>query len=290
MNIALEVPLSLLPLTKGNSNLNNLVIRSIAGIIFSAVVICSALLGELALGILFLVFASIGLFEFYTITSEASRIPSVNWLGLLMGIALYLVLFFTFTGMMDAKYLWVFALLFSFLCCWILLRVEQKQLFHLAFTITGLIYVILPFSMVNLLAHIDGNFNYEWPVGFFLILWANDSGAYFVGKFLGKNKLYEKVSPNKTWEGLFGGIAFAFLVGWMLSMIFLTVPLKHWLIVSLIISIFGNLGDLFESMIKRRFNVKDSGSIMPGHGGALDRFDGLLIAMPVVICYLILFS
>lgn len=270
--------------------MNNLVIRSIAGIIFSVVVICSALLGELALGILFLVFSTIGLYEFYAITSEGTRNPTVKWLGLLMGIALYLVLFFVFTDVIEARYLWIFAALFSIICCSILLQIEQRQMQNLAFTVMGLIYVVVPFALVNLLAHIDGTFNYEWPVGFFLILWANDSGAYFVGKFLGKTKLYERVSPNKTWEGLFGGIAFAFAVAWGLSILFASVPLHQWLVVSLIISIFGNLGDLFESMLKRRFNVKDSGSIMPGHGGALDRFDGLLLAMPVVICYLILFS
>lgn len=270
--------------------MNNLVIRSIAGIIFSVVVICSALLGELALGILFLVFSSIGLYEFYTITSEGAKSATVKWLGFLIGIALYLVLFFVFTDTIEVKYLWIFAALFSLLCCALLMRIEQKQMVNLAFTIMGLLYVVIPFSLVNLLAHIDGQFNYEWPVGFFLILWANDSGAYFIGKFYGRTKLYEKVSPNKTWEGLFGGIAFAFAVAWALSHFFDTVPLNQWLVVSVIISIFGNLGDLFESMLKRRFNVKDSGSIMPGHGGALDRFDGLLIAMPVVICYLILFS
>ncbi|MFM9983986.1 MAG: phosphatidate cytidylyltransferase [Flavobacteriales bacterium] len=270
--------------------MNNLVIRSIAGIIFSVVVICSALLGELALGILFLVFSSIGLYEFYTITSESSKNPEVKWIGLLLGIALYLVLFFVFTDVIEVKFLWIFPALLSVLFCALLLRIEQKQMEHLAFTLMGLIYVVFPFSLVNLLAHVDGQFNYEWPVGFFLILWANDTGAYITGKFLGKTKLYEKVSPNKTWEGLMGGIVFAFAVAWILSHYFISVPLNQWLVVSVIISIFGNLGDLFESMLKRRFNVKDSGSIMPGHGGALDRFDGLLMSMPVVICYLILFS
>jgi phosphatidate cytidylyltransferase len=124
------------------------------------------------------------------------------------------------------------------------------------------------------------------PIGFFFILWANDTAAYFVGRFLGKNKLYEKVSPNKTWEGLFGGVAFAIFFGWLFAKYVDVLPSSQWMWIAAIIAVFGNLGDLFESHLKRSYGVKDSGKIIPGHGGVLDRFDGLLLALPLVIFYI----
>lgn len=266
--------------------MNNLVIRALAGFVFSVLVICSAWLGPLALGLLFLIFSTIGLYEFYSLNREKQHLKSFKWTGLAFGVIIYLLLCFLFNGFMDAKYLWLIAVLGVTMLCLQLVKLEASMIANVAVTWFGWIYVILPFALINLLANITGEFSYELPVGFFLILWANDSGAYLIGKYVGRTKLYEKVSPNKTWEGLFGGIVFAFATAYILSQYFISIPWNQWIMISLIISIFGNLGDLFESQLKRTMGVKDSGNIIPGHGGVLDRFDGLLFSLPIVLFYL----
>ena len=131
-----------------------------------------------------------------------------------------------------------------------------------------------------------GHYNLQLALGLKILLWASDSGAYFVGKFFGRRKLFERISPKKTWEGLFGGMAVSLLTAFIWAQNTDFMPQHHWYILSLIIVIVGTWGDLVESMFKRNINIKDSGQFLPGHGGVLDRFDGLLMAAPVVMCYL----
>jgi phosphatidate cytidylyltransferase len=126
-------------------------------------------------------------------------------------------------------------------------------------------------------------------MGFLIILWSNDTGAYLSGRALGRTKLFERISPNKTWEGFIGGVLLAMGVAFGLSYWFGTLTKLEWVMIAAIIGIFGTLGDLVESMLKRSLGIKDSGSILPGHGGFLDRFDGLLIAAPLVYILLTLF-
>jgi phosphatidate cytidylyltransferase len=120
----------------------------------------------------------------------------------------------------------------------------------------------------------------------YFFIWINDTGAYLVGSFIGKNKMYERISPGKTWEGTIGGVLLCIGVSFVVAKLFPQLELKHWMAVSAIVAVFGTLGDLIESMLKRTAGVKDSGSIMPGHGGVLDRFDSLIFATPFVFTYL----
>jgi phosphatidate cytidylyltransferase len=126
----------------------------------------------------------------------------------------------------------------------------------------------------------------ELLIGFFIILWSNDVFAYIVGSLIGRAKLYERVSPKKTWEGTIGGITFSIVAAFIISRFFLSIDTTNWLALGFLISIFATLGDLIESLLKRQAGVKDSGNIMPGHGGILDRFDGVIFAIPVVYIYL----
>ena len=119
-----------------------------------------------------------------------------------------------------------------------------------------------------------------------MILWTNDTFAYVVGKKFGKRKLFESVSPNKTWEGTIGGAIFALALAYIMARYFRELYRSDWLIIAGIIVVFGNLGDLIQSKFKRSFNVKDSGNILPGHGGILDRFDGVYMAAPFVFAYI----
>ncbi len=115
---------------------------------------------------------------------------------------------------------------------------------------------------------------------------ANDTGAYLVGRKFGKHKLFERISPKKTWEGSFGGAILGLGVGYLNAQLFPDLSLFNWMIVALLVVVFGSLGDLVESMFKRSLGIKDSGKLLPGHGGILDRFDGIFIAAPVVYTYL----
>jgi phosphatidate cytidylyltransferase len=123
-------------------------------------------------------------------------------------------------------------------------------------------------------------------MGCLFLLWASDSGAYFAGTKFGKTKLFERVSPKKSWEGSMGGFAASMLVGVVLGRYFTSLPLWQWLVIGLIIVVAGTYGDLVESLFKRSIKIKDSGSIIPGHGGFLDRFDGLLLSVPFIVAFL----
>jgi phosphatidate cytidylyltransferase len=150
----------------------------------------------------------------------------------------------------------------------------------------GIIYVMVPFMFFHALAYSDGGFNFHLPLGFLVMLWANDTGAYLSGYFFGRTKLFERHSPKKTWEGFIGGVLIAAIAGFIFSRFYTELAWQHWVIIGVLIGCFGTLGDLVESMFKRSINIKDSGGILPGHGGLLDRFDGLLISAPIIFAYL----
>jgi phosphatidate cytidylyltransferase len=156
-------------------------------------------------------------------------------------------------------------------------------------TLLGLIYVLVPCAFLIIMVFDEQkNFHPEKVLGMIFFIWINDTGAYLVGSFIGKHKLYERISPNKTWEGTLGGIALCIALSFVMVHIFPQLALKHWVVISVIVAVFGTLGDLVESMLKRMAGIKDSGKLMPGHGGVLDRFDSLFFATPFVFCYLAL--
>jgi phosphatidate cytidylyltransferase len=172
-----------------------------------------------------------------------------------------------------------------------LYRKDDLQPFaNLGYTFLGIIYVAVPFALVNELIITSNGYRPRLMIGILLMLWGNDSGAYFAGKFLGKRKLFERISPKKTWEGFFGGLAVSLIVALVCSHFFDDLGAIQWLITAVIISVTGTLGDLVESLFKRSISIKDSGSIIPGHGGFLDRFDGLLLSMPFIVTFLKIFG
>lgn len=170
---------------------------------------------------------------------------------------------------------------------------KQNRVFNIGPPITAAFYVSLPCALLIVLSGIyrspaDAalNFHPEKTLGMIFFIWINDTGAYLVGSFIGKNKMYERISPGKTWEGTIGGVLLCMALSFIMVRIFPQLPLQHWLAISAIVAVFGTLGDLVESMLKRTAGVKDSGNIMPGHGGVLDRFDSLIFATPFVFTYL----
>ena len=163
---------------------------------------------------------------------------------------------------------------------------EDKPFTNIAFTFLGILYVAIPFSLINISVFNSGFYDYELIIGMLLILWASDTGAYFAGTKFGKTKLFERVSPKKSWEGSIGGTITAFLMAFGVSYYFDALPQWEWLSIAAIMVIIGTYGDLVESLFKRSIEIKDSGKSIPGHGGFLDRFDGLLLASPFIVAFL----
>jgi len=158
-------------------------------------------------------------------------------------------------------------------------------------TLSGLVYILLPLSLVPFITQnqLTGNeYNPEILIGVLFVIWTYDTGAYISGILLGKHKMAPSISPKKSWEGFFGGMVFALLVAMIFARYTNLLNLSDWIILSFIIVLMGTAGDLFESLIKREAGIKDSGKIMPGHGGILDRFDSLLLILPFVFLYLYL--
>jgi phosphatidate cytidylyltransferase len=182
-----------------------------------------------------------------------------------------------------------------------LYRRQDKPFDSLAHTFFSVLYTAIPFSMFpfaafsrtglnSILPHSDIVFSPGIIIGFFILIWANDTGAYLTGMTFGRHKLMERISPKKTWEGFFGGLVSAALVAWFLSDWLGVVDNFHWIVIAVIISVTGTYGDLVESMLKRSTGVKDSGTILPGHGGFLDRFDSAILSFPVVYLFISLFG
>ena len=236
---------------------------------------------------LFFVVSLIGLVEFYNMASPREKkydyIPS-----LISGAAIYILCSLTAAEVLEPKWLDMIIPVAAYFFLIELYRSHKKLPFEkIAITFLGFIYVVLPFSFLNILYWLPArNANHEIVLAIFLFLWTSDTGAYIVGRSLGKRKLFERISPNKTIEGSAGGAALAMLIAWFfVSPKFETLGRIDWIIIALIVSISGIYGDLLESMLKRSADKKDSGKILPGHGGVLDRFDSLLFSGPLVYAY-----
>lgn len=163
----------------------------------------------------------------------------------------------------------------------------NTQAFHqVGFIFLTVLYIGVPFALLNAIAFIDTKFSFHIPLGLLLMTWTSDTSAYLVGSKLGKTPLFPKISPKKTWEGSIGAAIFTLIVAWGLWRLFPELAFVHWLVLGIIVFIFGSIGDLVESSFKRGINIKDSSALLPGHGGFLDRFDGFMFQLPFSAAYL----
>ncbi|MEC3879968.1 phosphatidate cytidylyltransferase [Parapedobacter sp. 10938] len=259
--------------------------RAITALFFVIVMVASMLLGSYVFTVFFILLSTYCVAEFYRIIGDDKGQPN-RPMGLLLGI----MGFGLFAGYrllgFDARYLLVLA---PFVAAVFIIPLYQKHgrpFGGIAYTLLGVVYVVLPFIAFFSLGFVTGAFDYRLPLGFMLILWGNDTGAYLAGKFLGKRRLFERISPNKTWEGFVGGVLLALVTALVIGHYFAILVSWQWAGMALVISLFGTFGDLVESMLKRSQQVKDSGAVLPGHGGLLDRFDGLLFAAPAALVFL----
>jgi len=169
-----------------------------------------------------------------------------------------------------------------------LFAASDTPFINVGFIVLGMVYIGAPFALLDFIAFDGDNFYANTVFGLLLMTWLSDTGAYLVGSQIGKTKLLPRISPGKTWEGSAGGVVMTLLTAYILSLFFKELTLQNWLILGAIVSIFGPIGDLIESMLKRSVGVKDSGNLLPGHGGVLDRFDAFIFIIPFAAAYLLL--
>jgi len=259
--------------------------RAITAFFFVAVMLASLLLGAYAFTVFFLLLSLFSTEEFYKLVRADGLKPQSLW-GWILVISIYAPLSLYFLYDAPLTVLLICVPFFVLIIIAELYRDLKNPFHNIAYTIFGVVFAALPFCFFYALGFMEGEYSWHLPFAFLIMLWASDTGAYLFGISLGKNRLFERHSPKKSWEGFAGGLLCSLLSGYIISINFTELSLIHWLIVSLIIVGSGTLGDLSESMLKRSLSTKDSGSFLPGHGGLLDRFDGLLLAAPLVFVYL----
>lgn len=292
-------------------NLKTLGTRALTAVVFVAVLLSCILFHYLSFAGLFLVVSVWGLYEFYQLAEKLGAKP-YKAIGLISG-----ALLFGFAAISNTVYapgIFNYFPLILAVCFLIfitgLLDNNPNTVLNIAYTIMGIVYAVLPFMLLINISCLQASYhfmhecmgeytyepektlpvlapyNFHYVLGIILLIWASDTGAYLVGSLIGKNKLYERISPGKTWEGSIGAAILNIGCAYVISLWFPELAFKHWAVISILVSIFGTIGDLVESMLKRQAGVKDSGKIMPGHGGILDRFDSLLFVSPFIYAYL----
>ncbi|MFZ4547203.1 MAG: phosphatidate cytidylyltransferase [Bacteroidales bacterium] len=271
--------------------MNNFIQRTLTGFFFVVVMIGSIVLGQTVFSVLLLIITIFSLNEFVTIVSndinQPAFLPTVAAGGLV-----YILLAANAISLISAEWLFLIVPIFFLLIIAELWRNKPFPFTNIATSFLGIVYIAVPFGLMMYFFDpviLSGAKHYGIVLGFLIILWLNDTGAYLVGSRIGKHKLFERISPGKTWEGSAGGAFFAILAAYGLSFVFVQLEDEQWMVLAVIIVVFGTLGDLSESMLKRSLGIKDSGNILPGHGGMLDRFDAVLLSAPFVFVYLALF-
>jgi len=239
-------------------------------------------------------------YEYYLMIRSTGVKPQMVT-GIITGATIYIISTLIASGLIPNTSFLILVPVMIIIFIVELYRKEEKPFDSLAHTFFSVLYTAVPFSLFpfssfaqtglnSLLPHESYHFSPGIIIGFFILIWANDTGAYLAGISFGRHRLMKRISPKKSWEGFFGGVIAAALIAWLLSDWFGVVNSVQWIVISVIISVIGTYGDLIESMLKRSIGAKDSGTIMPGHGGFLDRFDSTVISFPVVYLFVSLFG
>ena len=289
--------------------MKNFIVRTITGIIFVAAIVASFLRPE-AMVLLFSIVTGMTVWEFTGLVNEREHVTVNRFISTVAAVYFFYAMTYFCSDLYGGAaksvvFIPYLVTIIYMLIAELYLR-QDDPVQDWAYTMLAQMYIALPFSLLNVLAFTatpNGQvaFNTLLPLSVFIFLWVNDTGAYCVGSLLGRHKLFPRISPGKSWEGSIGGAVFVLLaawgIGWLdnmqvadmdhsstLFMGMLSIP--EWLGLGLVVVIFGTWGDLVESLFKRTLGIKDSGSILPGHGGMLDRFDSSLLAIPAAVVYL----
>jgi phosphatidate cytidylyltransferase len=266
---------------------SNLVQRAITALVGGVLVLAASIYSDWTYFLIFAGILGFSQMEFYKLSGLDGMLP-LKTFGTILGLLIFALTFMVEKERLPHEYLYlIFPLVSLTLFIKLYKKTDKKPFTGVAYTYLGLFYVAVPFSLLNFAVFsVDAEYHYEIMVGCLLILWASDTGAYFAGTRFGKTKLFERVSPKKSWEGFLGGAFSAIVVAFVLSQYFIVLEDWKWLVIAGIIIIAGTYGDLIESLFKRSIEIKDSGTILPGHGGFMDRFDGLLLSAPFITAFL----
>lgn len=279
--------------------MKNLILRTITGAIYVALICVSVLTGGWYFIVFFGILSVIALHEFYSLTNASTGGENITTLivdivgGLIVCVGLGMVNMSLMppyaTAVMGGTFFTIYMLYLVVRLVMQLYSQENSPLTNLAYSYMGQMYIALPLGLMSMYYTLgDGK---ALLMTMFVMIWLNDTGAFLVGSMIGKHKLFPRISPKKSWEGFIGGVVFSILAGVLakscLPQYFESITVSGLCGLGLVVGIFATWGDLAESLIKRTLGVKDSGNILPGHGGILDRIDSLLLVVPASLLYLI---
>lgn len=272
--------------------MKNLLTRSITGLVFVLVILGSLFLNEFVYAFVFAAVLVLGIHEFYGFFKGSKYCPN-KLPGYFIGLAVFIVAFLNRTEVIGNDFYFAIFPLLVLIPLFELYRKKETPIENMAITIFPIIFVALPFSLINFLVFPEFDDSLSFTPDIFIavlaIIWIYDSAAYMFGVNFGRHRLFERISPKKSWEGAIGGAIVAIGSSYFASVLIPGIGILHWIILSALIVVFATFGDLSESLVKRTIGIKDSGNLLPGHGGILDRFDSLLFVVPVVLIYLKLF-
>jgi phosphatidate cytidylyltransferase len=276
-------------------NVKDLITRAGAGIIYILLILLGVLGGRFTFLAVFGAILATGLFEFYRMVEKDTYHAISKIFNILMGVLIFLSVFLYIEGI-STYALPAAILVYLLILIASSVFIRRHDIFHgIIYSVFGQIYITMPLSFLMLISYSYQNNlageGYAWvPVlALFVFIWVNDTAAYFIGSLIGKHKLIEHISPKKSVEGFAAGILFTLLASLIFARLYPEFSTAFWMGYGVVVALFGTLGDLFESLIKRTCAVKDAGHLIPGHGGILDRIDSLLVAVPAAYLYLILF-
>ena len=276
--------------------MNNFIARTITGILFVAtIVVC--FLNPTAMIFLFALVTGFTVWEFTGLVNDRPGVAVNRFISTVAGVYFFLAMAGTCSGFTSSTVFIPYLITIIYLLVAELYAKQEDPIHDWAYTMMSQMYVVLPFSLLNMLAFRAAPegimYVYTLPLSVFVFLWVNDTGAYCCGSLFGKHKLFPRVSPGKSWEGSIGGGIFVLVAAalvWYLTDVYDMNPtgmgMLEWMGLGLTVVVFGTWGDLVESLFKRTLGIKDSGNILPGHGGMLDRFDSSLLAIPAAVVYL----
>jgi phosphatidate cytidylyltransferase len=276
--------------------MKNFIIRAITGIFFVAAIVVS-FINPLAMTFLFAIVTGLTIWEFTGLVNERDGVDTNRLISTVAGVYFFIAVIGFCSELTPSTVFIPYLITVVYLMITELYAKNPDPIHTWAYTMMSQMYIALPFSMLGVLAFRGSHEGvvYSWvaPLSVFVFLWINDTGAYLCGSLLGKHKLFPRISPGKSWEGSIGGFVFVSAIAvliWHLAESYgyneLSLNAYEWVGLGLIVAVFGTWGDLVESLFKRTIGIKDSGNILPGHGGMLDRFDSSLMAMPAAVVYL----
>lgn len=274
--------------------MKNFIQRAITGIIFVAVLIGCIIGSPFSFGILFAIISGMATYEFCNLVNKLEDVDINRNICTLGSVFLFFCFFYYGINPTDTGIFIPYLILLVYLMISELYLKKSNPIHNWAYSMLSQVYVGLPFALLNVLAFqsIEATSYYQFilPLSIFIFIWINDTGAYCTGMLFGKHRLFERISPKKSWEGSIGGAVFCIAAAFALAHWVPVMNTMEWIGMALTVVIFGTWGDLTESLMKRHLGIKDSGNILPGHGGMLDRFDSAIMAIPATVVYLYVLS